>query len=144
MDKEQMTRDIDCPALVSRALSALKNSYAPYSGFHVAAALLAESGEVYTGVNVENASYSASICAERNAAAHAAACGERRFTAVAIVGGAGGRVTAYCPPCGICRQVLREFCDPSELAVITAVSPEDYRVQTLADLLPDSFGPEYL
>ena len=134
----------DDQTLFEAAETVRAKAYAPYSGFHVAAALLAESGEVYTGVNVENASYSASICAERNAAAHAAACGERRFTAVAIVGGAGGRVTGYCPPCGICRQVLREFCDPSELAVITAVSPEDYRVQTLADLLPDSFGPEYL
>ena len=144
MDEKQLFKGIACSALISEAMSALGNCYAPYSGFHVAAALLAESGKIYTGVNVENASYSAGICAERNAAAHAAACGERRFTAIAIVAGAGGRITGYCPPCGICRQVLREFCDPAELAVITAVSPEDYRVQTLADLLPDSFGPEYL
>ena len=134
----------DRKELISAALDSLKNSYAPYSGFNVAAAVLAESGKIYTGVNVENASYPCGICAERNAVFHAAACGERRIAAVAIVGGKGGEITDYCPPCGVCRQVMREFCEPEKLTVILAKSEDDYKEMTLEQLLPESFGPDVL
>ena len=130
--------------LIQAALDSLKNSYAPYSQFNVAAAVLCASGKVYTGVNVENASYPAGICAERNAIFHAAACGEREITAIAIVGGKDVVVSDYCTPCGVCRQVMREFADPEKLTVIAAKSADDYKEFTLAQLLPESFGPEFL
>ena len=134
----------DRTKLIQAALDCLKNSYAPYSQFNVAAAVLCASGKVYTGVNVENASYPAGICAERNAIFHAAACGEREITAIAIVGGKGGIVSDYCTPCGVCRQVMREFADPGKLTIIVAKSADDYKEFTLAQLLPESFGPEFL
>lgn len=130
--------------LIRAAMAALPNAYAPYSGFFVAAALLSESGRIYTGVNVENASYPAGCCAERTAAFSAAAAGERRFLAIAIAGGRGGSVTDFCPPCGICRQVLREFSDPEEFLVILAKSETEYKEYWLSELLPESFGPEYV
>ncbi len=137
-------KDFDRGELIRAALRQQKDAYAPYSGFWVSAAVLAESGKIYTGVNVENASYPAGICAERNAIFHAAACGERKIAAIAIVGGPGGDNRDYCAPCGICRQVMREFCDPKEMRVVTARTTEDYRERTLEELLPESFGPESL
>ena len=134
----------DKKALIQAALDSLKNSYAPYSQFNVAAAVLCASGKTYTGVNVENDSYTAGICAERNAIFLSAACGESQITAIAIVGGKDGIVSDYCTPCGICRQVMREFADPKELTVIVAKSADDYKEFTLAQLLPESFGPEFL
>ena len=136
--------DFDRGDLIRRALAQQKEAYAPYSGYHVAAAVLTGSGTVYTGVNVENASYPAGICAERNAIFHAAACGERKITAIAIVAGMHGENSDYPSPCGICRQVMREFSDPKEIKVLLARTPEDYREMTLEELLPVSFGPEYL
>ncbi len=136
--------EIDKAALIRAAIDNLPNSYAPYSSFNVSAAVLMDSGKIYTGVNVENASYPAGICAERNAISHAVSCGEKRMIAIAIVGGANGEINDYCPPCGICRQVMREFCDPEEMIVIMAKSPEDYKEMTLEELLPESFGPENL
>jgi len=136
--------EFDRDALIQAALDALPNAYAPYSHFTVAAACQAASGRIYTGVNVENASYPAGICAERNAIFHAAAEGERKLVAVAIVGGPEYVVESYCPPCGICRQVMREFADPKELIVILAKSVWDYREYTLENLLPESFGPDSL
>ena len=134
--------------LIENAIEALDNSYAPYSGFNVAAAVLAESGKIYTGVNVENASYPAGICAECNAVAKAVSCGERKIRSIAVVSrntrakeGSGGDYTS---PCGICRQVLREFSDPKELKVIMAKSVDDYKEMTLEELLPLGFGPESL
>ena len=109
-------------------------AYAPYSRFHVGAAVLAESGKVYGGANVENASYGATICAERCAVAAAVNAGERKLAAIAVTA----------TPCGMCRQVLREFCDPKTFKVIVAKSAEDYKVFTLQELLPESFGPEHL
>ena len=134
----------DKKQLIRLALESLKNSYAPYSGYNVAAAVLCSSGKIYTGVNVENASYPAGICAERNAISHAVACGEKEITAIAIAGGANYCASDYCPPCGICRQVMREFCNPKEMTVLLARTPEDYREMTLEDLLPVGCGPEYL
>ena len=131
--------------LILDAMKALDNSYAPYSGFNVAAAVLADSGRIYTGVNVENASYPAGICAECNAVAKAISCGERKIRAVAIVGrDSQGKSSGYVSPCGICRQVLREFSVPQELKVILAKDVGDYKETTLEELLPASFGPESL
>ena len=136
--------DFDRSELIRRALEQKENAYAPYSGFCVTAAVLMDSGEIYTGVNVENASFPAGICAERNAIFHAAACGERKIEAIAVAGGMGGKIRKYCAPCGICRQVMREFSDPKEMRVLLAITPEDYREMTLEQLLPGSFGPEDL
>ena len=137
-------KNLNREELIRRALEVQKNAYAPYSGYFVSAAVLAESGEIYTGVNVENAVYPAGICAERNAIFHAAACGERKIAAIAIVAGMQGENSSYPSPCGICRQVMWEFCNPKEMTVLLARTPEDYREMTLEDLLPVGFGPEYL
>lgn len=136
--------EFDRNQLINIAIDNQKNSYAPYSNYNVSAAVLMSSGKIYTGVNVENASYPAGICAERNAISHAIACGENTIEAIAIVGGPNYSINDYCPPCGICRQVMREFCEPSKMHVILAKSPTDYKEMTLEELLPESFGPEML
>jgi len=141
---ENTNETFDRGSLIRAAIDHQKNSYAPYSNFNVSAAVLMRSGKVYTGVNVENASYPAGICAERNAIFHAVSCGEKEIVAIAIVGGKNYTVTGYCAPCGICRQVMREFCDPRKMKVIIARSPDDYKEMTLEELLPESFGPEAL
>ena len=113
-------------------------AYAPYSGFCVGAALLGKSGKVYTGCNVENAAYTPTNCAERTAVFKAVSEGEREFSAIAIVGGKGDAMAEFCAPCGICRQVLAEFCD-GDFPVVLG-TPEKYQAYTLAELLPFSFG----
>ena len=130
--------------LIERAMEMKKVAYAPYSHFQVGAAVLADSGRIYGGANVENASYGATVCAERNAIAAAVNAGERKLAAIAICGGKDGNVTEYCPPCGMCRQVMREFGDPTAFKVLVAKSAEDFKVFTLAELLPESFGPDHL
>ena len=130
--------------LINKAIEKLPNSYAPYSHYNVAAAALFDSGEIYTGVNVESASLGMTICAERNAIFHAVAEGERRLIAVAIVGGVDGERSEYCVPCGACRQVMRDFGDKETMLVISAKTPEDYMEKTLEEMLPYSFGPESL
>ena len=130
--------------LIRKAIEQQKEAYAPYSRYFVGAAVMTGSGTVYTGANIENASYPAGICAERNAIFHAAACGERKITAIASVAGRDGVNTEYASPCGICRQVMREFCNPKEMTVLLAKSPEDYIEKTLDELLPLGFGPEDL
>ena len=139
-----MEKDFDRGELIRKALEQQKKAYAPYSQFYVGAAVLMDSGKIYTGANVENASFPAGVCAERNAIYHAAACGERKIRAIAIVGGRKGDNLDYAAPCGICRQVMREFSDPKEMTVLLAKSPEDYRAVKLEDLLPMGFGPENL
>ena len=132
--------------LVEQAIQMTKQSYAPYSYFHVGAALLGENGKIYTGCNIENASYSATVCAERVAVFKAVSEGVTSFTAIAIAGGRNGVITDYCAPCGVCRQVLREFCK-EDFEIILAKSPEEckvYKIYTLGQLLPESFGPEML
>ena len=124
--------------LFERACAARENAYAPYSGFRVGACLMTEDGSVFTGCNFENASYGATICAERCAAACAVNAGQRRFTAIAIAGNS----AAW--PCGICRQVLREFACGPEMPVIVGPADGEFTVRTLEELLPESFGPEYL
>lgn len=125
--------------LVEKAFEALKFSYAPYSSFCVGAALLAQDGRVFTGCNVENAAYGPSNCAERTAVFKAVSEGCRSFRAIAIVGGANGVVSDFCPPCGVCRQVLSEFCD-KDFTVILAKSPTELKTFTLGELLPESFS----
>ncbi len=134
---------MDKAALIRAAVRNLPNSYAPYSHFHVSAALLCEDGTVYTGVNIENAAYTPTVCAERSAFFRAINEGRRRFTAIAVCGGTDGVAGAYCTPCGVCRQVMREFCGP-DFAVIMAKSEDDYIERRLDELLPLSFGPEML
>ena len=125
-------------SLCSQALKARENSYAPYSGFRVGAALLAKDGQVFTGCNIENGAYSPSICAERTAFAKAVSEGCREFKAIAIAGGAGDVPDDYCPPCGVCRQVMAEFCDPDFL-IILAKTPSDCKTYTLSEILPLAF-----
>ena len=136
--------DFDRAQLIQLAIDNQKYSYAPYSGYNVSAAVLMDSGIVYLGANVENASYPAGGCAETNAIRHAVNCGERTIIAIAIVGGLNYEVRDYCAPCGICRQIMREFCNPAEMKVIFAKSTTDYKEMTLEELLPESFGPEAL
>ena len=124
--------------LIALAVEARKQSYSPYSGFRVGAALLGKSGKVYLGCNVENAAYTPTNCAERTAVFKAVSEGERDFSAIAIVGGMGEELSEFCAPCGICRQVLAEFCD-GDFPVVLG-TPKNYKAYTLAELLPFSFG----
>ena len=134
--------------LIDTAIKQLDFSYTPYSGFKVGAALLTKKGEIYTGCNIENASYTPTNCAERTAIFKAVSEGCREFSAIAIVGGKLDEdalaQAGYTAPCGVCRQVLREFVNPSAFAVILARTIEAYKVYTLEELLPESFGPENL
>lgn len=130
--------------LIRRAIDQMTMAYAPYSHFQVGAALLTRQGRVYTGCNIENAAYTPTNCAERTAFFKAVSQGERSFDAICIVGGQNGALTGYTAPCGVCRQVMMEFCDPQTFQIILAVSPEDYRVYTLNELLPLGFGPDNL
>ncbi len=127
--------------LIRAAIDVLPTSYVPYSHFHVAAALLCKDGTVYTGINIENAAYTPTVCAERSAFFRAVNEGKREFEAIVICGGKDGKITDYCAPCGVCRQVMREFCDPKTFRIILAKSQTDYREFTLEELLPVSFGP---
>lgn len=138
-----MEKITDEKTLIRLALEARLKAYAPYSGFIVGAALLADSGKVYQGCNVENASYGATNCAERTAVFKAVSEGERNLSAIAIVGGMQGKELTYAYPCGICRQVLREFCNPQDMWVIIAKSETDYKKMRLSELLPESFGPDF-
>ena len=124
--------------LMAIAVKAREMAYAPYSGFRVGAALLGKSGKVYTGCNVENASYSPTNCAERTAVFKAVSEGEREFSAIAIVGGMGEQISEFCAPCGVCRQVLSEFCDKDFVLVLG--SSAEYKEYSMADVFPYSFG----
>lgn len=127
--------------LIREAVKMLQRSYIPYSGFAVGAALLAADGRIYTGCNIENAAFTPTNCAERTAFFKAVSEGERAFSAIAIVGGRGRTVTDYCAPCGVCRQVMMEFCDPQTFQIILAKNEAEYQVSTLQELLPEGFGP---
>ncbi|MDE7232201.1 MAG: cytidine deaminase [Lachnospiraceae bacterium] len=131
--------------LIRKAIEARRRSYSPYSQYQVGAALLAGDGQIITGCNIENAAYGPSNCAERTAFFKAVSEGIRDFKAIAIVGSpAGEEITQYAYPCGVCRQVMREFCEPENFQVIVAKSETDYRVAVLAELFPESFGPDNL
>ncbi len=125
--------------LIKIAKQASEKAYVPYSHFTVGAALLCKNGKVYTGCNIENAAYSPTNCAERTAFFKAVSQGERDFEAIAIVGGNNGDFTDYCTPCGVCRQVMAEFCS-GDFRVILGKNGEDFRITTLGALLPESFS----
>lgn len=131
-DKTEKWRD-----LIGAAFRARENSYSPYSRFRVGAALLCETGEIYTGCNIENRAYGPTNCAERTAFFKAVSEGKRSFSAIAIVGGEAEPV--WCYPCGVCRQVMAEFCSPDEFLIICARSADEYRIFTLKELLPEMF-----
>lgn len=132
---------MDNQQLIALALKARKNAYAPYSHFAVGAALLTKDGQVYTGCNIENASYGATNCAERTAIFKAVSEGARNFIKIAIVGGkVGEEITQYAYPCGVCRQVMAEFCDAKKMTVLIAKSEYEYTEKKLDELLPLSFG----
>jgi len=130
--------------LVRLAIEARKLSYSPYSNFMVGAALLTKTGKIYTGCNIENAAYSPSNCAERTAFFKALSEGEREFEGIAIVGGLKDKELEICAPCGVCRQVMMEFCDYKTFEIILGKSEEDYLKYTLQELLPLGFGPKNL
>ena len=127
--------------LIDTAIEQLKFSYTPYSNFKVGAALLAKNGEIYTGCNIENASYTPTNCAERTAFFKAVSEGVHDFQAICIVGGKEGNLTEYAAPCGVCRQVMMEFCNPKTFQIILAVDKERYEIYTLEELMPLGFGP---
>lgn len=138
MDKKTIEK------LIDTALEQLDFSYAPYSGFNVGAALLAKNQSVYTGCNIENAAYTPTNCAERTAFFKAVSEGVRDFEAICIVGGKNQKATGYTAPCGVCRQVMMEFCNPKAFKIILAIDRENYRIFTLEDMLPQGFGPANL
>ena len=127
--------------LLLSAIKAMENSYSPYSDCKVGAALLCKNGKVFTGANIENAAFSPTICAERVAIFKAVNEGERDFLKIAVAGGKNGIINGIFAPCGVCRQVMREFCD-DDFQIIMGENEEDYKVVTLKDLLPFSFSPD--
>lgn len=133
--------------LIGRAREAQKFSYSPYSNFQVGAALLAKNGNIYLGCNIENVAFGPSNCAERTAVFKAVSEGVKDFDAIAITGNQKGQKREkgdYCAPCGVCRQVLAEFCDPEEFKIILFNSEDDYKVYTLGQILPLTFMPKEL
>ena len=138
MDKKRVEEMIDL------AIRQMEFSYVPYSHFHVGAALLSRSGKIYTGCNIENAAYTPTNCAERTAFFKAVSEGVKEFDAICVVGGKEGILTEYASPCGVCRQVMMEFCHPDTFQVILAVSREKYEIFPLKELLPMGFGPANL
>lgn len=130
--------------MIDLAIEQLRYSYTPYSHFKVGAALLSKDGKLYTGCNIENAAYTPTNCAERTAFFKAVSEGEREFQAICIVGGKDGVLTEYAAPCGVCRQVMMEFCNPETFKIILATGKEHYEIFTLKELLPLGFGPDNL
>ncbi len=130
--------------LIKTAIIAMDNSYSPYSNFKVGAALLCEDEKIITGCNIENAAYTPTNCAERTAFFKAVSEKIREFKAICIVGGKDGVLTDFTAPCGVCRQVMAEFCDVQNFEIILAKSETEYKIIKLCDLLPLSFGPDNL
>ncbi|MCB5371493.1 MAG: cytidine deaminase [Mediterraneibacter faecis] len=139
--EEAVMEQVMVEKLIDTAIEQLKFSYTPYSNFKVGAALLTKSGKIYTGCNIENASYTPTNCAERTAFFKAVSEGVRDFQAICIVGGKDGKLTEYTAPCGVCRQVMMEFCNPKTFQIILAVDKERYEIYTLEELMPLGFGP---
>ena len=127
--------------MIELAMQARTKAYAPYSNFQVGACVKMEKGSYYTGCNIENASYTPTNCAERTAFFKAVSEGVRDFQAICIVGGKDGKLTEYTAPCGVCRQVMMEFCNPKTFQIILAVDKERYEIYTLEELMPLGFGP---
>lgn len=126
--------------LCKTAIKARENSYAPYSGYRVGAALLTKSGKLYTGCNIENAAYTPTVCAERTAIFKAVSEGETEFAMIAVAGG-GEELSESYPPCGVCRQVMAEFCN-CDFVILTVTGQDSFKEYTLNELLPLSFTPE--
>ena len=126
--------------LCQTAINMLDRAYVPYSHFPVGAALECSDGTVFTGCNIENAAYGVTICAERTAVFKAVSEGVREFDAICVVGGANKELKEITAPCGVCRQVMMEFCDPETFRIILAIDKEHYDIYTLKDLLPLGFG----
>ena len=139
-----MIAETEKKELIKQAIAAMQTAYAPYSHFRVGAALLTRSGKVYQGGNIENAAYTPTNCAERTAFFKAVSEGEREFAAICVVGGKNGVLTDYAAPCGVCRQVMMEFCDPESFLIILAMDENTYQEYTLKQLLPEGFGPKNL
>ncbi len=137
-----MTED-EIREICGSAVKMRERSYAPYSHFRVGAALLGEDGKIYTGCNIENAAFTPTNCAERTAIFKAVSEGVTKFQAIAIAGGPEGGELSYCPPCGVCRQVMEEFC-PKDFPIYLARSGTDYRAYILGSLLPEGFGGKNL
>ena len=133
---------MDNKELIKLALEARQMAYVPYSNYMVGAALLTRQGKVYKGCNIENAAYTPTNCAERTAFFKAVSEGEREFDAIAIVGGYEGDPIDYAYPCGVCRQVMMEFCNPETFEIILGNSDGEYKIYLLKELLPMGFGPE--
>jgi cytidine deaminase len=127
--------------LLLSAIKAMEKSYSPYSDCKVGAALLCENGKVFTGTNIENAAFGPTVCAERVAIFKAVSEGEKEFSKIAVVGGKGGVINGIFAPCGVCRQVLREFCD-DDFEILLGETEDSFKKVTLKDLLPLSFSPE--
>ena len=127
--------------LLALAVEAMKKSYSPYSNCSVGAALLCENGKVYLGANIENAAFSPTVCAERVAFFKAISEGEKKFLKIAVAGGKNGEINGIFAPCGVCRQVMREFCH-DDFTLILGKSDTEFDVCTLKDLLPLSFSPK--
>ena len=130
--------------LVELALRARERAYVPYSHFRVGACLMSKNGTLYCGCNIENAAYTPTNCAERTAFFKAVSEGVRDFEAICIVGGRNQKPTGYTAPCGVCRQVMMEFCNPKTFKIMLAIDRENYRIYTLEDMLPQGFGPANL
>lgn len=125
--------------LIRMAIAAREKAYCPYSGFAVGAALLAEDGSIFTGCNIENSSFTPTCCAERTAFFKAVSEGVTKFTRIVVVGGEKGKKLGITVPCGVCLQVMLEFCDPTRFEVILAVSEKEYEIKLLQELLPYGF-----
>ena len=130
--------------LMNEAILARENAYAPYSHFKVGAALLTRSGRIFRGCNIENAGFTPSNCAERTAFFKAVSEGEMEFEAIAIAAGPEGEPLKVTSPCGVCRQVMMEFCDYEGFRIILGIGPDDFQVFTLKDMHPFAFGPKNL
>jgi len=142
-----MGKTVTDKELVLEAIEARKASYSPYSNFMVGAALLTKDGKIYRGCNIESAAYSPTNCAERTAFFKAVSEGEREFEAIAVIGAdknAKEEDFGYAYPCGVCRQVMMEFCDPKEFRILTAKNADDFTSFTLEEILPHGFGPSDL
>ena len=130
--------------MIELAMQARTKAYEPYSNFQVGACVKMENGSYYTGCNIENASYGATNCAERTAVFKAVSEGVMEFDAICVVGGMNKIMKEYAAPCGVCRQVMMEFCNPEEFQIILATSKDQYEIFTLKELLPLGFGPDNL
>ena len=133
----------DNAELLQQALSARRNAYAPYSHFQVGAVLVTAEGQCFSGCNIENASYTPTVCAERTAVFKAVSEGHTSFEMIAVAGGKGGKITGAFPPCGVCRQVLAEFCAP-DFPVLLVTGDDSFEKLTLDGLLPRAFYPSYI